>query len=287
MDRNKGTILNIDVSSTSEERVLAFVRDSLTRNHKFWISTPNPEIILKAQADFEYLKILNSADIALPDGVGVIQGLKFLSLPNPKSKILKVLIFPFQGLLVGLSNFVAKDWLFKDFHLIKGRKMFLSLLTLANKKSWRVFLFGGEHGEAKKTAENLIKNYKRVKIHFAQGAIYNHQAYPVTQKDIKIHNDTVREINQFKPHLLFVALGAPKQEKWLNNNFAKLDIGGAMVVGGTLNYLADKSVLPPGWIEKSGLEWFWRLLHEPKRINRILSALIIFPLKVFVSKLNQ
>lgn len=286
-DRIVGKILNVKVNSTSEGRVLAFVRDSLSRNHKFWISTPNPEIILKAQEDFNYLKILNSADIALPDGVGVIQGLKFLSLPNPKSKIVKTLVLPVEGLLVGLSTFFAKNWLAKDFRLIKGRKMFSSLIELANKKGWRIFLFGGEHGEAEKTAENLMKNYKRVKIHFAQGAIYNLQAYPVTEGDIKIHNDTVKEINEFNPHLLFVALGAPKQEKWLFNNFDKLKIGGAMVIGGTLNYLADTSKLPPKWIGKSGFEWLWRLLHEPKRIGRIYNALIVFPLRVFSFKFNQ
>lgn len=286
-DRIVGKILNIKINSTSEGRVLAFVRDSLARNHKFWISTPNPEIILKAQNDFDYLKILNSADMALPDGVGVIQGLKFLSLSNPKNKILKMIILPVQGLMVGLSTFFAKDWLFKDFRLMKGRKMFLSLIALANKKGWRVFLFGGEGGVAEKTAEKLIKNFKRVKIHFAQGAIYNNQAYPVTEDDIKIHNDTVKQINEFKPHFLFVALGAPKQEKWLFNNFGKLKIGGAMVVGGTLNYLADKSKLPPKWIERSGFEWFWRLTYEPKRFGRILNALIVFPLKVFTFKFNQ
>ncbi len=165
--------------------------------------------------------------------------------------------------------------------------MFLSLITLANKMGWRVFLFGGEHGEAEKAAENLKRNYKRVKIHFSQGAIYNKQAYPISQVDIKMHNDTVKEINAFKPQLLFVALGAPKQEKWLSNNLGKLKIGGAMVVGGTLRYLAGKSVLPPRWIEKSGLEWFWRLMHEPGRINRIFNALIVFPVKVFVFKLNK
>lgn len=286
-DRIIGNILNIKINSTSAGRVLAFVRDNIARNHKFWISTLNPEIVLKAQKDFDYLKILNSADLALPDGVGLIQGLKFLSLANPKHKILKALVLPVQGLSVGFSTFFAKDWLFKDFRLIKGRQMFLDLLTLANKKGWRVFLFGGEHGEAEATAEKLTRSYKRVKIHFAQGAIYNYQAHPVTEDDVKTHNDTIKQINEFKPHLLFVALGAPKQEKWLFNNLSKLQIGGAMVVGGTLNYLADKSKLPPKWIERSGFEWLWRLIHEPKRIGRIYNALIAFPAIVFSFKFKQ
>jgi N-acetylglucosaminyldiphosphoundecaprenol N-acetyl-beta-D-mannosaminyltransferase len=287
MDRNKGTILSVGVNSTSVGRVLAFVRDSLVRDHKFWISTPNPEIILKAQNDFDYLKILNTSDVAIPDGVGVIQWMKFLSLSNPRWKPLRYFILPLQGLTVDFATFFAKDWLFGDTHLIKGRKMFLELITLANKKAWRVYLFGGESGEAEAATENLTKNFKRVKILFAQGPKYDRDGRPVTKSDIKIHNNAVREINQFKPHLLFVALGAPKQEKWINNNLKKLNVGGAMAVGGTLNYLAGKSALPPAWMEKVGLEWLWRLISEPYRVKRIYNALVVFPYKVFVFKLNK
>ena len=78
----------------------------------------------------------------------------------------------------------------------------------------------------------------------------------------------------------------PKQEKWIYKNVKKLDVKGIIAVGGTFDYVFGKASLPPKWMEEAGLEWLWRLLHEPKRVFRILNAVVIFPLKVWRSKLR-
>jgi N-acetylglucosaminyldiphosphoundecaprenol N-acetyl-beta-D-mannosaminyltransferase len=96
----------------------------------------------------------------------------------------------------------------------------------------------------------------------------------------------VRQINTFKPQLLFVAFGNPKQEIWIHNNLPKLNVGGAMAVGGAFRYVAGISKLPPKWMAACGLEWLWRLITEPKRISRILNAVIVFPLKIILYKLS-
>ena len=97
----------------------------------------------------------------------------------------------------------------------------------------------------------------------------------------------IQKINEIKPDLLFVGFGMPKQEKWIDKNVEKLDVKGIMAVGGTFDYVFGKARLPPEWLEKLGLEWLWRLLHEPKRAPRILNAVIIFPLKILSSKFWQ
>lgn len=285
-DGKYGNILNVTVNSTSKTQVLAFVRDSLTRGYKFWLATPNPEIILKTQKDKQYLNILNSADLALPDGIGVAQAFKFLSLYNPP-KILRYLILPIEGLAVGLATFVNQKWLFNGLQLIKGREMFKELAGLANKKGWRIFLLGGKDGVAKKAEENLKKNYHQLKISSFGGANYDDNALPVNLEDISVHKETLELINKIKPHLLFVALGAPKQERWISKYLPKINAGGAMVIGGTLDVVASKAGLPPKWMSDSGLEWLWRLIREPQRIGRIVNAAIIFPAKIFLYKLNS
>jgi N-acetylglucosaminyldiphosphoundecaprenol N-acetyl-beta-D-mannosaminyltransferase len=105
--------------------------------------------------------------------------------------------------------------------------------------------------------------------------------------DRKLESDVVDRTNSFAPHLLFVAFGNPKQEIWIHKNLSKLNIGSAMAVGGTLCYIAGLVALPPKWMESLGLEWLWRLIHEPKRIKRIWNAVVVFPIKVFQSKLSQ
>jgi len=288
----KTKIFSTTLSITSKKEVLAFLTTRLAEfdkkgryRHKFWIATPNPEIVVRAQKDKHFAKILNSADISLADGVGLAQAVKFLALPAPKNFLLKLPLFFTQGLAVGLATFIKRSWLFDQLRPIKGREMFLEIMKLTNKKSWRVFLLGGEGGIVEKTAKVLQKSLKKAKLTAYAGPELNKNAVPINNSELVKERNIIKEINKFKPHLLFVGFGAPKQEKWLSKRLSKLNIGGAMVVGGTFDYLASRSNLPPTWLEDLGLEWLWRLFNEPSRIKRILTAFPTFPLKVFWYKM--
>ncbi len=284
----QANILSIRLSSTSKVRVLRFVRGRLrifdknaAKKTKFIIVTPNPEIVTKAQKDKELARILNSADLSLPDGIGLAAAHKFMAFRVPKWKILRAPVLLVQGLVVGLAVLFGDRWLTKDLNIIKGREIFLELMKLANKKSWRVFLLGGEGGVAEKTAKNLQKSLKKIVLESAEGPTLDENAAPVSKKNTEIEKDVVRSINRLRPHLLFVALGAPKQEKWLDKWMESLNIGGVMVVGGTFDYMARKTTLPPKWMEKLGLEWLWRLIAQPGRAKRIFTAFPLFPLRVY------
>jgi N-acetylglucosaminyldiphosphoundecaprenol N-acetyl-beta-D-mannosaminyltransferase len=281
-------ILSIRLSSTSKVRALRFVRGRLrifdkkaTQNAKFLIVTPNPEIIMRAQTNKELARILNTANLSLPDGIGLAAAHRFMTLCSPKWKVLRAPVLLIQGFVVGLAVLFDAKWLTRDLNIIKGREFFLELMKLANKKSWKVFLLGGESGVAGKTAKNLQKSLKKVVLKSAEGPMLDENAIPVSKKDVKTEKDVVRKINKLKPHLLFIALGAPKQEKWWDKWKEGLNIGGAMVVGGTFDYMAQKVVLPPKWMENLGLEWLWRLVTQPERAKRIIKAFPVFPLKIY------
>ena len=289
ISRKQAKILGIKLDSTSKAQVLRFVRSRLARTRSgtpFFIVTPNPEIIMRAQKDKHLVKILNSANLALPDGVGLVQAAKFLALANPQNRLVRPLVLLFQGLGVGLATFFKRYWITSSLTLIKGREMFSELIKLANKKGWRVFLLGDKQESAQKAVDKLKLNYKKTKFYAASGPNLDLAAKPQSKKDSFIEKEVVSSINKLKPHLLFVAFGAPKQEKWISKWLPKLDIGGAMVVGGVFDYLSGRASLPPSWIENLGFEWLWRLVKQPWRLKRILIAFPIFPLKVFWSKLN-
>lgn len=284
----QANILSIKLSSTSKTRALRFVRGRLgifdknaSKNAKFFIVTPNPEIVMRAQKDKDLAKILNAANMSLPDGIGLAAAHRFITLRSPKWKILRAPVLLTQGLMVGLAVLLDDKWLTRNLNIIKGREFFLELMKLANKKEWRVFLLGGEGGVAGKTVKNLQKSLKKITLESVEGPMLNENAVPVSKKDFKIEKDVIGKINKLKPHLLFVAFGAPKQEKWLDKWMKDLNIGGAMVVGGTFNYMARKTMLPPKRMEKLGLEWLWRLITQPKRAKRIIKAFPIFPLQVY------
>ena len=285
--RNQGIILEIQVSSTSKGRVLAFVRDKIRQEKKFYIVTPNPEIILKAQNDSKLKTIINSSDISLPDGIGLAAADKFLSLPNPKNPWKRLIVLFAQGLGVGFSVIVDKKWATSDLKIIKGREMFLELIRLANLKGWKVFLVGDQHKSAQKTREKLGWNYKKVRLHAHTGPNLDFDGESKTEKDRKIERELIENINKVSPQLLFVAFGAPKQEKWIGRHMENLKIGGAMVVGGSFDFISGKAKLPPAWIEEIGFEWLWRLIKQPSRFRRIVDAVIVFSYKVFLHKLNS
>lgn len=78
--------------------------------------------------------------------------------------------------------------------------------------------------------------------------------------------EIIERINAAKPDILFVALGNPKQELWIGRNLAKLDVGAVIGIGGTFNFIAGRVKRAPRWVQKSGLEWIYRIIQEPGRL---------------------
>lgn len=280
-------ILGISIISRHPHAVLRQIRQNVLQNRKFLIVTPNPEQIIKAQNDQKFAKILNRAEISIPDGVGLGAAVKFLSLPNPKYTISRLPVLILQGIYVGLLLILNKKEVESELKIIKGRELFLNIIRIANKKSWKVVLLGDKFESAQKALKKITANYKNVQLSALTGPNLDDDANCISAEDQKIEESTVEKINAVKPHFLFVGFRAPVQEKWLYKWLPKLKVNGTMVVGSTFDYMSGKSKLPPRWIENVGLEWFWRLLTGSQKLKRILVAFPTFPAKVFLQKFNQ
>lgn len=93
--------------------------------------------------------------------------------------------------------------------------------------------------------------------------------------------EILRRINDAKPHLLFVAFGAPAQDLWIDRYLPRMpSVRVAMGVGGTFDFLAGVRKRAPVFLQRLGMEWAWRLLLEPWRMRRIWNAVVVFPLLV-------
>lgn len=253
-NRKHGQIFEIKISSTSIPKVLEFINLKLINKEKFYIVTPNPEITLMAMNDWLLKKAINKSDLSVPDGVGLRFAFKFL---------------------------------FKeDLPIIKGRKLFLEIIKLADEKGLKACFLGGFENGARKAQEELNKVYKNLIIKTYIAPKYGNNGQPESVEDRNAHKSLISKIKMSEPDLIFVGIGAPKQEKWIFRNFFRLDVMGAMAVGGTFNYIGKISPLPPKIFEKLNLEWLWRLTIEPKRIVRIIKSVVIFPWRVFLWKLN-
>lgn len=288
-------IFKVGLNSTSLSKVLRQIRLHILNIRKssdqaqpLLITTPNPEIVLMARNDRKLREIINNSDFSLPDGVGLAAAERFLRLKNPKNPLFRLFVDFFQGLYVGFCVLFNRSWLFEDLTIIKGRKLFLDLVKLANKKKWKVFLLGGK-GAPKDAKAELEKSLKRVKIEAMDATKLNLEGKTTSRRDIRVEKEIVKRINSFKPDILFVGITPPKQEKWIARHINVLNTAVIMTVGGTFDYVGNKFPLPPESMENIGLEWLWRLITQPsvKRIKRVLTAFPIFPLKVFWYKITK
>jgi N-acetylglucosaminyldiphosphoundecaprenol N-acetyl-beta-D-mannosaminyltransferase len=144
---------------------------------------------------------------------------------------------------------------------VAGYDLAQRLLSNAPTKGRRVFFFGSAPGIAKKAKEKAEAIYPGIQIVGIRNGYFNEK------EELEI----VAEIQAAKPDLLLVALGIPKQEKWLKKYKKSLDVPVAIGVGGTLDVMAGVMKRAPLWMQKAKLEWLFRGMIQPKRAWRLMS----------------
>lgn len=143
---------------------------------------------------------------------------------------------------------------------VAGFDLVKNTLLSASEGRIRFFLFGGKPGVAEAAAENILKSYPGVEIAGCRNGYFSEEE----------EEDIIGHINSSNADILLVALGAPKQEKWIHRHKDKLKVKICIGVGGTLDVFAGKASLAPEFFRKNGLEWLYRLYKEPWRYKRML-----------------
>jgi N-acetylglucosaminyldiphosphoundecaprenol N-acetyl-beta-D-mannosaminyltransferase len=156
---------------------------------------------------------------------------------------------------------------------VAGFDLMMELLKIADKKEQKIYLLGAAPDVIKKTYENLKKKYPGINI------VGIHDGY---FKDFQ-EDGIIKDINSKNPDIIFVALGAPKQEKWIFKNRNILNARLAIGVGGSFDVLAGKVQRAPEIYRKLGMEWLYRLKKEPWRYKRMM-VLPKFAVKVLFSR---
>ena len=238
-------VLGVKINPDSKSTILTEIGSRLDSGKSTFIVTPYSETLVAAQKDEEFRNVLNSADLAVPDGAGVVWAASFLE------KI--------------------------QFERTPGRDFFLDLCALAESRGESVFLLGGFGDTPEIVGQKLKEKFPHLKIAgtsnypppLARGGDGG-EVEPTGEKNSKIIN----LINSSNTDFLFVALGPISQEKWIFHNLPNLRVRLAMGVGGTFDYIAGKRPLPPQFLASAGLEWLWRLLTQPWRFFRILKGVL-------------
>lgn len=129
----------------------------------------------------------------------------------------------------------------------------------ASQSGWRLFLLGAAPGVAEKAAAVLAERYPGLQI------VGTYSGSPSAEQEDAI----VDRVNASGADILFVAYGAPNQDKWIARNLPRLDVAVAMGVGGTFDFIAGVIPRAPLWMQRAGIEWLYRLYLQPWRIRRM------------------
>ena len=173
--------------------------------------------------------ILNSADLWIPDGTA------FTMIAHKKG--------------------------FRDFKRLAGVDFMKAFYKLADVKGYSSFFYGDTDETLIALKNKLEEKYPGHKI----AGTFSPPFRPLTQKEDR---EVVKMINNAQPDVLWVGLGCPKQDYWIHEHKEKLNVPRAAGVGATFSFLAGTVQRVPEWIEKSGFEWLWRLIQEPKKLWR-------------------
>ena len=226
MNEKRIDVLGVGLDNfTMEEAVDEGVR-LMNEPGAHYVVTPNPEIVEICREDAEARGAVNSADLVIPDGIGVIYGAKILGTPLKQK--------------------------------LPGIEFAERLMEKMAQEKKTLYLLGAKPGIAEQAAEKLRETYPGLTI------AGTHDGY--FQKDETV----VADIRASMADVVFVCLGAPKQEKWMAHNGTATGAHLLLGLGGSLDVFAGVVQRAPEIFSKTGMEWFYRLLKQPSRIGRMM-----------------
>ena len=142
---------------------------------------------------------------------------------------------------------------------VTGIDLMLKLVSVAGIKGYKIFLLGSQPGVAEEAGAKLVAKYPGINV------VGTHHGY--FKEDIEV----IKAIKDTRPDMLFVGLGPGKQEKWLAQHKAELNVPLSMVIGGSLDVISERKKRAPKWAQDLYIEWLYRLVTEPRRWKRQLA----------------
>jgi len=240
-------ILGVTIHPVSKDEALRKLSAFLEGSAPRVVVTPNPEIIMRAHRDPAYRAILNRADLALPDGAGIVLISRLLNMPVRER--------------------------------VTGADIVPGVVRLAAEKGLRVALVGGRNQHTITKAAAALGPSVVFAAHGVPKRHWNDEAE---------HEKMIEVLRASAPHVVLVAFGAPKQEQWIARYRDRIpSVRLWMGIGGALEFASGAARRAPSVMRAHHFEWLWRLIHEPRRIRRILTAVIAFPLTVLYAALTE
>lgn len=220
-------ILGVPFDNVSTRETIDLIEQMVISRRPHYLATANVDFLVQAAKDVELRRILFDAHLVLCDGTPLVWASRLLGNPLPER--------------------------------VAGSDVVPLLIKVAAEKGYRPFFLGATEDSAQKAIQKIKAQYPTLQV----AGYYSPPFSPLLEMD---HEEIRRRIIAAQPDLLFVGFGCPKQEKWINMNYRSLGVPVSVGIGATIDFLAGKVARAPGWMQKSGTEWIFRLAQEPKRL---------------------
>lgn len=242
MNEKRMKFLNIEIDNVNMDEAINEVENLIETPGYHYVVTPNVAHIVSLEKDIEFQKVYKDADLILTDGMPLIWISKLYKTPIKEK--------------------------------VSGSDIFPLICAMAVEKEYKVFILGAAEGVAAKAAENLKNKCPGLQVVGTYSPPYGFE------KDNNEVKKVVDIVNNANPHILFVGLGAPKQEKFIHKYKDQLKVPISLGIGAAIDFEAGNVKRAPKWMQKSGLEGFYRFAKEPKRMFKrvFIDDFKIFPL---------
>ncbi|XEC95514.1 WecB/TagA/CpsF family glycosyltransferase [Paenibacillus tarimensis] len=221
-----GKIVSSNITALNLNETVFEIERWISFKKNNYVCVCNTHSIVTASNDPYFNEVLNNAGICTPDGMPLVWALRMYG--------------------------------FKGQDRVDGPNLMLKLCELSSKNGYRIYLYGG-------TQQTLDQLYNQIKSQNSSIKIVGRYSPPFRKLTDNEENEIIQKINASNADLIFVSLGCPKQEVWMYNNRNKVN-GIMLGVGAAFDFITGNIKRPPIIIQKFGLEWFYRLISEPKRL---------------------
>jgi N-acetylglucosaminyldiphosphoundecaprenol N-acetyl-beta-D-mannosaminyltransferase len=245
----KAFLLNVGVDLLDQAGLIQAIAKAIGNQGRLLIMHTNIRGLNLAYEQPWLREVYNQADLVYCDGMGVMLGAYLLGEPVPPRSTLA-------------------DWVWP-------------LAAMCAENSFSVFLLGNPPGTAEKAAAVLTERYASLKVAGTQHGFFD--LSPESQQNAAM----VKHINSLKPDLLLVGFGMPLQERWLSENWPRLDVHVAITCGALFEMLTGDLKRGPKWMTDHYLEWLTRIIISPKRVfRRYLRDIPLFYFRILRQRLD-
>ncbi len=227
MTHIRENILGTQVSAVNMERALVELDSWIEESDSRYICVTPAHSIMDAYNQPEVQRIFNASGMTVPDGMAIVWILKLMG-----------------------QNHVSR---------VYGPDLLEATCEYGLQKEYRHYFYGGTPDVTKKLSQKLSADFPNLQI----AGISTPPFRPLSAEE---DEEIIEKINQSEADIIWVGLGAPKQEIWMQAHLGKINAPVMVGVGAAFDFLSGNKSQAPLWIQRNGLEWLFRFMHEPKRL---------------------